>query len=137
MTGQLTLARRRADEAKCDLSKAIDDVRRPGVDPGDAVRALLAAMIRATAKLEEADGLLGEGILDAAGQYHQIRDLEVEVAHLRGGTEAADRLIDSRPPLLAPRSSGPVPNDEPAGDDLPGTMAPLAASVPQPAGVGA
>ena len=119
MTGELTLARRRADEARCDLSRAIHDTRRPGVDPTDAVRALHAAMVRAIAKLEEADRLLDAGILDASSQLHVIRDLEVQLAYEKGGEAAADALIDSRPPAYAPRTDAMPPGDEPDGRDWP------------------
>lgn len=112
MTGELTLGRRRADEARYELSHALFGVNRPGVEPDDAARALKAAIVRAIAKLEEADKLLDSGTLEAVGYYGHARDLEVQLAFEKGGTEAANKLIDSR---FAPRSPGPVPTD---GDEL-------------------
>ena len=116
MIGDLTLARRRADDARYELSHAIHDTHRPGVDPTDAVRALHAAMVRAIAKLEEADRLLDAGILDASSQLHVIRDLEVQLAYEKGGEAAADAVIDAR---YAPRTDAMPPGDEPDGRDWP------------------
>lgn len=118
MTGKLSIGRLRADDAKCELSRSVFEANRPGVEPDDAKRALIAAMLRAIAKLEEAERTLGEGIVEASTLYGQLRQLEVENEVLRGGTEAADRLIDSRPPLIATFTRDldrPVPTD---GDDL-------------------
>lgn len=116
MVGDLTRARLRADEAKCELSRAIWEAGRPGTDPEDVVRALKASILRAIVNLEEADPLLASGTLEAASQYGQLRDLEVQLAFEKGGTAAADALIDSR---YAPRTDAEVPRDEPDDSDWP------------------
>ena len=116
MVGDLTRARLRADEAKCELSRAIWEAGRPGTDPEDVVRALKASILRAIVNLEEADPLLASGTLEAASQYGQLRDLEVQLAFERGGTEAADAVIDAR---YAPRTDAMPPGDEPDGRDWP------------------
>lgn len=115
MVGDLTRARLRADEARCELSRVIWEAGRPGADPEDVLRALKASILRAIGSLEEADPLLASGTLEAAGQYGRLRDLEVQLAFERGGTAAADALIDGR---YAPRTDAMPPNDEPDDSDL-------------------
>lgn len=116
MTGELTLGRRRADDARHEIATAIYYATRGDSDPADALRSVVAAALRATAHLEEADRLLASGIPEAVAKDHLIRDLEVQLAYRAGGTEAANALIERR---YAPRSRTPVPSDEPDDSDLP------------------